>query len=417
MSRRFLGACCALLLGAGSLLALEAVGTLKKIDVERGVVIVFAGGQDRTLKTDKDTRFLDTAGKALTDGLKSKELKENAEVTITVERENSELILKAIRLGRKDDRDSSKNAGNTKDVPALLGKASVGLKPLNEMTAQDRYKGEDGGLYGNGQNEPPAEHLAAAKAATSQIAPLGADGKPARDGKIGLVSISMSNATQEFSFFKRIADADAQKSPLLTVVDCAQGGQAMAQWVPPDAKAWAEMERRLKAAGVSAQQVQVAWIKLANMGPRGELTEHGKKLYADTLAVIQNAKSKYPNLRVVYVGSRIYAGNATGALNPEPFAYESAFVVRWLIRDQMKHEAALNFDPARGAVKSPVLLWGPYLWADGTTPRKTDGLVYERNDFAADGVHPSESGRAKVARQLLTFFKTDAVAKTWFVSR
>lgn len=409
-SRRFLGAWCALLLGAGSLLALEAVGTLKKVDAERGVVIVFAGGQDRTLKADKDTKFLDAAGKPLPDGLKSKELKENAEVTITVERENNEPILKAIRLGRKDAR----NPQNTKDVPALLGKASVGFKPLNEMTAQDKYKGEDGGLYGNGQNEPPAEHRAAAKAAASQITTLDADGKPARDGKIVLVSISMSNATQEFSAFKRIADADAQKSPRLTIVDCAQGGQAMAQWAPPDARPWAEMERRLKAAGVSPQQVQIAWIKLANVGPRGELTEHGKKLYDDTLAVIHNAKAKYPNLRVIYLGSRIYGGNATGGLNPEPFAYEGAFVVRWLIRDQMKHDAAVNYDPARGAVKSPVLLWGPYLWADGTTPRKSDGLTYERTDFGNDGVHPSDSGREKVARQLLTFFKTDAAAKTWF---
>lgn len=408
MSRRFIGAGCAFLLFAGSLLALEAVGTLKKVDAEQGVVVVIAGGQDRTLKANKDTQFLDVAGKPLPDGLKSKELKENTEVTITVERENNELILKAIRLGRKD-------AGNTKDVPALLNKASVGFKPLNEMTQQDRYKGEEGGLYGNGQNEPPAEQLAAAKAATSQITTLDADGKPAKDGKIVLVSISMSNATMEFSSFKRIADADPQKSPLLTIVDCAQGGQAMAQWVPPDARAWAEMERRLKAANVSAQQVQIAWIKLANVGPRGELTEHGKKLYSDTLAVIHNAKAKFPNLRIIYLGSRIYGGNAAGPLNPEPFAYEGAFVVRWLIRDQMKHDAALNFDPARGAVKSPVLLWGPYLWADGTTPRKSDGLVYERKDFVGDGVHPSESGREKVAKQLLTFFQTDAVAKTWFV--
>ena len=29
---------------------------------------------------------------------------------------------------------------------ALESKASVGLKPLTEMTANDRYKGEDGGL-------------------------------------------------------------------------------------------------------------------------------------------------------------------------------------------------------------------------------------------------------------------------------
>src|SRR5262249_60107353 len=122
--------------------------------------------------------------------------------------------IKAIRLGGKPA-----PSDPTKDG----GKASVNLKPLSEMTAQDRYKGEDGGLYGAGKDEPPAAHEAAAKKETAKIVPLDGDGKPAKDGKIVLMSISMSNATQEFSMFKRIADTDAQKSSLLTIVDCAQG--------------------------------------------------------------------------------------------------------------------------------------------------------------------------------------------------
>ena len=121
------------------------------------------------------------------------------------------------------------------------------------MTAADKYKGEDGGLYGGGKNEPPEVHQAAAKKETAKIVPLDADGKPDPDGKIALVSISMSNATMEFSLFKQIADADPQKSPLLTIVDCAQGGQAMAQWVDPRARAWTEADRRLVAAHVSPE--------------------------------------------------------------------------------------------------------------------------------------------------------------------
>jgi hypothetical protein len=191
----------------------------------------------------------------------------------------------------------------------------------------------------------------------------------------------------------------------------------MAEWVAPDAPPWTVAERRIAAAGMSPQQVQVAWIKLANKGPRGDLKEHGDKLQKDTLAVIHNAKARFPNLRIAYLGSRIYAGYSMGALNPEPYAYEGAFVVRWLIQDQVKGDKALNFDPAAGEARAPLLLWGPYLWADGTTPRKSDGLVYERKDLAGDGVHPSQSGRQKVADQLLKFFKSDANARTWFVKK
>jgi hypothetical protein len=88
-----------------------------------------------------------------------------------------------------------------------------------------------------------------------------------------------------------------------------------------------------------------------------------------------------------------------------------------MIRDQMSGSPELNHDPARGLVKVPLLLWGPYLWADGTNPRKSDGLVWERQDLAADGTHPSQSGRRKVAEMLLKFFEGDPLARTWFVKR
>ena len=173
----------------------------------------------------------------------------------------------------------------------------------------------------------------------------------------------------------------------------------------------------LAAAAVTPAQVQAAWVKLANKGPRGDLPEHGKKLYQDTLAVLDNAKSRFPNLQIAYLGSRIYAGYANTMLNPEPYAYESALVVRWLIRDQIRGDAALNFDPSRGPVQSPLLLWGPYLWANGATPRQGDGLVWQHEDLGGDGTHPSTSGREKVARLLLDFFKSDPLAKPWFVGR
>jgi hypothetical protein len=89
--------------------------------------------------------------------------------------------------------------------------------------------------------------------------------------------------------------------------------------------------------------------------------------------------------------------------------------MRWLIQDQIAGKPELNYDPARGPVKSPVLLWGPYLWADGETPRKADGLAYKREDLSdKDGTHPSESGRSKVADLLLKFFENDATATPWF---
>ncbi|MBM3879900.1 MAG: hypothetical protein FJ387_09300 [Verrucomicrobia bacterium] len=286
------------------------------------------------------------------------------------------------------------------------------LTPLTDLSSTEPYEGQDGGLYGGGRNTPPDAHRRAAEAELAQIRPLNAEGEAdAAAGVIGFVAISMSNATQEFSRFKQIADRSPLKSTRVAIVDCAQGGQAMAEWAPPDAPPWAEARRRLARAGVSARQVQVAWVKLANKGPTGSLLDHGRKLERDTLAVLHHAKAQFPNLRIVYLGSRIYGGYAVGGLNPEPYAYESAFAARWLIQRQMQGDEDLAL------TRSPLLLWGPYLWADGTNGRKLDALVWERADFVADGVHPSDSGRQKVAELMLAFFTTDSLANPWFVEK
>ena len=298
---------------------------------------------------------------------------------------------------------------------------TTGLIPLTEMK-DGLYKDQTGGLYGRGQNVPREAHLKAAQVQTALILPRDAQGNPSDAGKIVLISLGMSNTTQEFSVFKRIADADPNKSPKVVIVDCAQGGQVAYQWAYPQAgpnkqTPWDVMDQRLKAAGVTAAQVQVVWLKQAEIGPAklGEFPAHAQTLRDNVAVILRQLKTRFPNLRLAYLSSRIYAGYASTPLNPEPYAYESAFSFRWLIESQLTNDPSLNCDPAKGEVKAPLLLWGPYLWGDGTKPRQSDGLVWTREDLGPDGTHPSDSGRQKVAHLLLTFFKTDVNAKQWFV--
>jgi hypothetical protein len=176
----------------------------------------------------------------------------------------------------------------------------------------------------------------------------------------------------------------------------------------------------MKVAGVTARQVQVAWMKQAEAGPaqHGEFPKHARQLQENLVKSLMNLKEKLPNLGIVYLSSRIYAGYATTGLNPEPYAYEGASAMRWLIQDQIAGKPELNYDLARGTVITPLLLWGPYLWADGETPRQTDGLIYTREDLApGDGTHPADSARTKVAKMLLNFLKSDPTAKSWFAGK
>jgi hypothetical protein len=273
---------------------------------------------------------------------------------------------------------------------------STGMIPLTDLGAGS-YKGEQGGLYPGGASVPPAAHLKAGLALVRKIAPV--------DGKIVLLSIGMSNTTQEFQAFEKLAAADPDLNPRLLIVDGAQGGQTAAITAQPQSKFWTEVDRRLAAAGASAAQVQVVWLKQANAGPVQPFPAEAKKLQADLLSTLNNLRRRFPNLKLTYLSSRIYAGYAVTPLNPEPHAYETAFAVKWLIADQIS---------GRSEILTPWLAWGPYLWADGVKGRM-DGLTYSRDDLGPDGTHPSPAGREKVARQLLQFLKTEPTAKPWFL--
>jgi hypothetical protein len=164
-------------------------------------------------------------------------------------------------------------------------------------------------------------------------------------------------------------------------------------------------EERIKSAGVTPQQVQVIWIKQALIRPQAGFPAETDQLHDRIAENLKLAKEKYPNLRLVFLSSRTYGGYATSTLNPEPYAYEGAFAVRRVIQEQATDE------------KSPVLLWGPYVWAAGAKPNKADGFTYTTEDVVADGTHPSPAGREKVAMQLLNFFTSNANAKPWFVKQ
>jgi hypothetical protein len=260
----------------------------------------------------------------------------------------------------------------------------------------------------------PTSHDSLGTVFASQVRPLNAAGVvDSAAGKIVLLSIGMSNATQEFSMFKMMADTDRVKNPLLVIVDGAQGGQTASAIANPSAMFWDTIAVRLSRAGVTAQQVQVAWVKEANANPTQAFPVHAQMLQSDYESIARILKSKYPNIKIAYYSSRIYAGYATTSLNPEPYAYESGFAVKWLIEKQINGDPSLA--PTGTNSPAPWLAWGPYLWADGMTPRAGDGLVWQCSDFAQDGTHPSATGRQKVASLLLTFFKTEPTATAWFL--
>jgi hypothetical protein len=286
---------------------------------------------------------------------------------------------------------------------------SVGFIPLNDL-GTGTYQGEEGGLYPGGANQRPAAHDAAGRALAEAITPIGE--------RIVLISIGMSNTTQEFSRFVPLAMNLPGRNPSLLVVDCAAGGQHAAIAADPNSPYWNIVRQRLAHAGVDSSQVRAAWVKEAIPGPDLPFPDDALELKGYFRAIAMNLTDKFPNIKLAFYSSRIYAGYAQGVspLNPEPWAYQSGFAVKWLIEDQIEGaDPGLNYDPQSGAVEAPWLSWGPYLWADGLEPR-SDGLIWECTDFQTDGTHPSNAGREKVANLLLDFFTGDPTSTPWFLA-
>ena len=267
---------------------------------------------------------------------------------------------------------------------------STGLVPLSELKTK-RYRGYQGGLYPGGKNVPSKAYLSQGLAASKRV-----------HGRVVLLSIGMSNTTQEFQAFMRATSADRSVSSRVQLVDGAQGGQDVETIKDPGAMYWSRIDQRLAQAGVTARQVQVAWVKQAVARETRPFPEDARGLQESLRSVISILRARYPNLKLVYLSSRTYAGYATTPLNPEPYAYQSGFAVKWLIQERID-----------GKIRGPWLGWGPYLWTDGTKGRK-DGLVWTCDDVRSDGTHPSPSGQAKVGGLLLRFFKTSPTARGWF---
>ncbi len=387
---------------------------IKKLDLDKMTVTLTADGKDHELALSEETNVLGATGKDVKEKLK--DFKVGADVQFVAGMKDGKPALRAIRLA------DSAAPGRPAERPAgaRTSPDTSKFKPITEL-GDAKYQGVTGGLYPNGKNERPAAHEAAGVALAKSVRPLDDTGKPSDDGKIVLLSIGMSNATQEFSAFKRVADRDTEKNPKLDIVDGAQGGMTAAVIRNPNdngrgGQFWATVDQRLTNAHVTRQQVQAAWVKEADAGPTQPFPKHAELLHVELVEIARVLHERFPNLKLVYLSSRTYGGYATTRLNPEPFAYETGFAVKWLIEQQLRGEASLNFDPAKGDVKSPWLSWGPYLWANGTTPRVADGFFYEENDFGGDGTHPSPAGQQKVAQLMLKFFKTDTTTGPWFVS-
>lgn len=270
----------------------------------------------------------------------------------------------------------------------------TGLRPLTDM-GRFRHRGQLGGLYPGAANKPPRRHLQRGLAAARRVHPI--------RGRVGVIGIGMSNAMAEWGAFAKAAVQDPAVDPSLVFVEGPGAGWDAVRVSRPGARYWRDLDARVRRARLQRTQVQVAWLKQAISGEDRQFPQDARALQGHLRTIVRLLTARFPNLRLVYVSSRTYGGYAITHLNPEPYAYESGFAVKWLVQEGVRAAR-----PRRVWVG-----WGPYLWTDGLAGRR-DGLVWACEDVLEDGTHPSASGVRKVVRLLGDFFTTDPTAKLWY---
>ena len=224
------------------------------------------------------------------------------------------------------------------------------------------------------------------------------------DGVIGLVCVGMSNGNQECAAYLQAVRGSwaSEVNPQVRVVNCAVGGHAVERWMDAayDSVLWDDcVARKLAQGGVRPDQVRVIWHKAADQfttGSGGAALPTYPDPAADYFTFHRNltafaarVRGKFPSVQAVYSSSRSYGGFAGSAGRGEPLSYEEGHALNaWLAGNP-------NVDGVWYG-------WGPYLWAPSCATGVTNaaGVCYVRDDYVADGVHPSDTGRAKVARML-----------------
>ena len=145
----------------------------------------------------------------------------------------------------------------------------------------------------------------------------------------------------------------------------------------------------------------------------------------------RSVKYNYPNVSLMFVVSRNYAGYSKEALNPEPYAYEAGFANQFIVKAQNvqcpgsgtcittpgdSYAGDLSYvatpgNACGGNPCAPLIIWIGYTWANGATPRALDGLIWcdasftsgqsgppcsDEEDFESAGdVHASPDGSKK----------------------
>ena len=318
----------------------------------------------------------------------------------------------------------------------------TGRPPLTDV-GSDGYLGYDGGLFPAASNTDNPHHAAAGAAIARSIVPLGPDGAADPvNGKIVYTYVGISLTYLVWSGSQDNPNTDiyaptenfnyralhlSNINPRLSLPYAIKANNGLYNWTDRNNPFWPDMITALAQQGITPAQVQVLWAFTPGNGagpdPDGNSLPRNAKLQWDgTVRMLHAILRYFPNTKIVYLSSKHFAWQTKpdGSLVWEPFSHDSAWGIKWAIEQQINGDPALNYDPAKGAVTSPWITWGPYFWTDAGKQRAYDGLTWTCPDdvyvLNSDFSHQSPAGVYLQAGLLLNQMMNDPSATPWFLN-
>jgi hypothetical protein len=287
--------------------------------------------------------------------------------------------------------------------------------PLNDL-GTGTFGDSVGGLYPNGVNSPSGTYADDLYSISQTIVPLDTFGNPSRSPKAKIVFLSMGGSTGGHNMknlqTKTYGNPVCNQSVKIINGNTGSGDGALQDIMDPNNAYWNHITQMLHGTKASYRQVQLLYLESDDTTRFISWPQRPNLLKTDLETAMQIMKSKFPNLKILYVLGRTRTFGDNIPYNKEPSPYYFGWGCKWAIQDQINGVAGTQYKGANPV--APMITWGFYQWAD-SLPRITDQF-YWRYSETADGLHANSFGEDTLTDRFQNFLLMDKNASLWFAA-
>ena len=299
------------------------------------------------------------------------------------------------------------------DHAVLSDTAKIALIDMGNRT----YLGYTGYLYPNLSNVPTGHYANDLHDFATSIVPLDASGNVnTRKGKVGFIGVGASTCAILMNALRGITKGNPLTNSKLQMATCTDGGTSLNEIMDPNnATFWNVVGQKLSQNNLTFSQVEVIYFETDDSVNTNGFPERPLRTKNELEQALRTFKIKFPNIQLVYVLGRTtsFLSPRTKVTNVEPCPYYNGWACKWAIEDQINGVAGTEYKGLNAV--APMITWGWYEWADGTTIPRSDGFTWQRYE-TTDGLHANDIGKDTLAVRFQNFLLTDQYANIWYAN-